>query len=106
MVIGGAILWLLIAFLWVSCAPCGHAALLDTLGMICVLLGMSAHPAWMSLILSWFFGCKRGSPRSAGYCDLVYAAPSATWGTGPVGVAPILPWFAISVLFAALSTPA
>ena len=74
LVIGGTILFLLIAIpVGVVCAL-RPRTLLDRTLMIVVLLGVSAHPAWIGLILSYFFGYKWGVTPIAGYCDLVNAA--------------------------------
>ena len=37
--------------------------------MVFVLIGISAHPVWIGLILSYFFGYKLGWTPITGYCD-------------------------------------
>ena len=53
--------------------------------MIFVLIGISAHPVWIGLILSYVFGSKLGLTPITGYCDFVNPAVGAECG-GPVAV--------------------
>jgi peptide/nickel transport system permease protein len=77
--------------------------LIDRGGMIFVLIGISAHPVWIGLILSFVFGSYLGITPISGYCDLVNPAIGAQCG-GPVEWAyhMILPWCTFALLFAAL----
>ena len=69
--------------------------------MIFVLIGISAHPVWIGLILAYVFGYKLEWTPITGYCDFVN--PSTDCG-GPVQWAyhMILPWTTFAILFAAL----
>ena len=69
--------------------------------MVFVLIGISAHPVWIGLILSYVVGYKLGWTPITGYCD--FFNPSTGCG-GPVQWAwhMVLPWITFSVLFAAL----
>ena len=69
--------------------------------MVFVLIGISAHPVWIGLILSYVVGFKLGWTPITGYCD--FFNPSTGCG-GPVQWAwhMILPWITFAVLFAAL----
>ena len=49
-------------------------SLLDRGAMIFVLIGISAHPVWIGLILSYFFGYKLGWTPITGYCDVINPA--------------------------------
>jgi peptide/nickel transport system permease protein len=102
-VIGGATIWLLLAFPIGILSALRPRSLLDRAGMVFVLIGISAHPAWVSLLLSRFVGRKTGLFPISGYCDLFSPHPSAPCG-GPTQWVwhLILPWFAIALLFAAL----
>jgi peptide/nickel transport system permease protein len=102
-VLGGAVFWLLLAFPVGILSALRPRSLLDRAGMIFVLIGISAHPAWVSLLLSRFLGRETGLFPISGYCDLFSPAPSAPCG-GPTQWVwhLILPWFAIALLFAAL----
>jgi peptide/nickel transport system permease protein len=92
LVIGGAILWMLIALPIGILSALRPRSLLDRSAMVFVLIGISAHPVWLGLLLSYFIG---------GYCDLIN--PSTACG-GPVqwAHAMILPWITFAILFAAL----
>jgi peptide/nickel transport system permease protein len=68
-----------------------------------VLIGISAHPVWLGLVLSYFLGFKAHIFPVAGYCDLR--------GTGAFCNGPaqwiwhlILPWLTFALLYAALYT--
>jgi peptide/nickel transport system permease protein len=69
--------------------------------MIFVLIGISAHPVWIGLILAYLVGFKLGWTPITGYCD--FFNPSTDCG-GPVAWAHhmILPWITFAILFAAL----
>jgi peptide/nickel transport system permease protein len=73
---------------------------LDRLSTVAVLIGISAHPVFIGLVASYFFGYKLGWFPITGYCDLI--SPSTQCG-GPVDwfYHLILPWTTFAVLFAA-----
>jgi peptide/nickel transport system permease protein len=101
LVIGGAILWMLIALPIGILSALRPRSLLDRGAMVFVLVGISAHPVWLGLLLSYFVGFKLGLTPLGGYCDLIN--PSTSCG-GPVqwAHAMILPWITFAILFAAL----
>jgi peptide/nickel transport system permease protein len=101
LVIGGAILWMLIALPIGILSALRPRSLLDRGAMVFVLIGISAHPVWIGLLLSYFIGYRLGLTPLGGYCDLVN--PSTECG-GPVewAHAMILPWITFAILFAAL----
>jgi peptide/nickel transport system permease protein len=115
LVIGGAILWMLIAI------PVGVLSALkprstgDRTAMLFVLAGISVHPVWLALVASYLFGYvpTTGSFLGIsfpafdlfpiqGYCSLRGAAPGEVCG-GPYGwfMHLILPWFVFAVGYAA-----
>ena len=100
LVIGGAILWLAISIPIGVLAALRPRSLLDRLSTVAVLIGISAHPVFIGLIASYFFGYKLGWFPITGYCDLF--SPSTQCG-GPVDwfYHLILPWMTFAVLFAA-----
>jgi peptide/nickel transport system permease protein len=103
LVVGGMILWLMIAFTIGILSALRPRSLLDRTSMVFVLIGVSAHPIWIGLLLSYVFGYKLGITPIAGYCD--FFNPSLECG----GAADwfyhmILPWLTFSFLFAALYT--
>jgi peptide/nickel transport system permease protein len=103
LVFGGAILWLLVSIPIGVYSALRPRSLIDRSAMIFVLIGISAHPVWIGLILSFVFGSYLGLTPISGYCDLVNPAIGAECG-GPVEWAyhMILPWCTFALLFAAL----
>jgi peptide/nickel transport system permease protein len=101
LVIGGAILWMLVAIPIGILSALRPRSLLDRSAMVFVLIGISAHPVWIGLILIYFVGYKAGLTPLGGYCDMI--DPSTDCG-GPVewAHALILPWITFAILFAAL----
>jgi len=101
LVFGGAILWMLIALPIGILSALKPRSLLDRVSMVFVLVGISAHPVWIGLILAYVVGFKLGWTPITGYCD--FFNPSTGCG-GPVQWAYhlILPWITFAVLFAAL----
>ncbi len=103
LVLGGAILWLLVSIPIGVLSALRPRSLLDRGSMIFVLVGISAHPVWIGLILSFVFGSYLGLTPISGYCDMIDPAVGAQCG-GPVQWAYhlILPWCTFALLFAAL----
>jgi peptide/nickel transport system permease protein len=101
LVIGGAVLWMLVALPIGILSALRPRSLLDRAAMVFVLIGISAHPVWIGLILIYFVGYKAGLTPLGGYCDMIN--PSTDCG-GPWDWAHalILPWITFAVLFAAL----
>src|SRR5438034_159315 len=101
LVFGGAILWMLIALPIGILSALKPRSLLDRVSMVFVLVGISAHPVWIGLILAYVVGFKLGWTPITGYCD--FFNPSTACG-GPVQWAwhMVLPWITFAVLFAAL----
>ena len=103
LVLGGALVWLLIALPVGILSALRPRSLLDRAGMVFVLVGISAHPVWIGLILAYVFGYRLGWAPITGYCDFVN--PSTGCG-GPVQWAyhMLLPWATFALLFAATYT--
>jgi len=103
LVFGGAILWLLIGLSAGIFSALRPRSLLDRVSMTFVLIGISAHPVWLGLIFSYFFGFKLGIAPITGYCD--FFNPNEAFGCGgPLDWAHhmILPWFTFAILGSAL----
>ena len=98
---GGVIMWMLIALPLGILSAIRPRSLLDRTSMVFVLIGISAHPVWLGLIFSFFFGFKLGWFPITNYCDFIN--PSTDCG-GPVQWAYhlFLPWATFAILFAAL----
>jgi peptide/nickel transport system permease protein len=103
LVFGGAITWLLIAIPIGILSALRPRTLLDRAAMVFVLVGISAHPVWIGLIFSWFFGYKLGITPIAGYCE-AFSPPEGSICGGVVQwfYHMILPWVTFAILFAAL----
>jgi len=103
LVLGAAVVWLLIALPVGMLSALRPRSLIDRAAMVFVLIGISAHPLWIGLMLSYFAGYKWGIAPIGGYCDL--RDPSDLCG-GPVDwfTHLMLPWLTLAMLFAALYT--
>jgi peptide/nickel transport system permease protein len=101
LVFGGVIFWMAVAIPVGILSALRPRSLLDRIAMIFVLIGISAHPVWIGLILAYVVGFKLGWTPITGYCDFIN--PSTDCG-GPVQWAyhMILPWTTFAILFAAL----
>jgi peptide/nickel transport system permease protein len=104
LVIGGTVVWILLAFPIGMLSALRPRSLLDRGLMVFVLVGISVHPVSLALILSYVFGVRLHAFPVAGYCDLVYDPTSSTGCGGPRYWAyhMILPWITFALLFAAL----
>lgn len=101
-VIGGAILWLLISIPIGVLSALRPRSLLDRAAMGFVLIGVSAHPVWIGLIFSYFFGYKLGLTPISGYCTVVYHADAGCGGPTLWFSHLILPWITFALVFTAL----
>jgi peptide/nickel transport system permease protein len=101
LVVGGVILWMLIAIPIGVLSALRPRSLLDRTSMTFVLIGISAHPIWIGLIFAYVFGFRLHITPITGYCDFIN--PSTDCG-GPVQWAyhMVLPWMTFAILFAAL----
>ena len=101
LVVGGALLWMLIALPVGILSALRPRSRLDRIAMTFTLVGISAHPVWIGLMLSYFVGFRLHWFPITGYCDFIN--PSTDCG-GPVQWAyhMFLPWATFAILFAAL----
>ncbi|MGI8422164.1 MAG: ABC transporter permease [Gaiellaceae bacterium] len=100
---GGLLLWLLISIpigIWSALRP---RSLVDRVGMVFVLVGVSAHPAWIGLVFLYLFSSRWNVLPGGGYCDLIHAS-TVCGGPRQWALHLILPWIATAMLFAALYT--
>lgn len=102
-VTGGMIVGLLIALTVGIASALRPRSRLDKGAMTFVLMGVSLHPAWIGLTLSFLLGTRLGWLPNAGYCNLFH--PIAGCG-GPRQWTShlILPWITFALPFAALYT--
>ena len=103
LVFGGAIIWRVIGLSVGILSALKPRSLLDRVAMVFVLIGVSAHPVWLGLIFSYFFGYKLGWTPITGYCDFFSPSEGLECG-GPRDWFShmILPWMTFAILFAAL----
>jgi peptide/nickel transport system permease protein len=101
LLIGGAVMWMLIAVPIGILSALRPRSLLDRGGMAFVLVGISAHPAWVGLMLGYVLGHRLGWFPFSGYCEMF--SPTTTCG-GPTQWAYhlMLPWFTLALLYAAI----
>jgi peptide/nickel transport system permease protein len=98
-------MWLLIAIPLGTLSALRPRSLIDRAGMVFVLVGISLHPLWMGLVFSYFAGYKWRIAPIGGYCNLLDNDVSQRCaGLVPWAHHLLLPWFTLSLLFAALYT--
>ena len=115
LVFGGAVVWMLIALPVGVLSALRPRSVLDRVAMITVLIGISAHPVWIGLIMSYLFGYVPTTGHFLGvdfpaftlfpvqgYCDLVGAEPGTCGGPVQWSYHLVLPWLTFATLYAAL----
>src|ERR671937_593507 len=102
LVIGGTIIFLLLAFPIGLLSALRPRSLLDKGLMVFLLVGVSAHPVFLGLILSYFLGFKWHLFPIAGYCNLHYHPTDICGGPRYWAYHMVLPWITFAFLFAAL----
>jgi peptide/nickel transport system permease protein len=103
LVVGGMIVWLLIAIPLGLLAALRPRSLVDRAATVFVLIGISAHPVWLGLMLSYLLGERLHVVPPDGYCSI--NNPS----TGCEGLWQwtyhlVLPWVTFGLINAALFT--
>ncbi len=103
LVVGGALLWLLIAIPVGILSALRPRSWLDRATMVGALIGLSAHPVWIGLMLSWGLGFRLHWFPITGYCDMINPSIGQFCG-GPTQWAYhlVLPWVTFAALYAAL----
>jgi peptide/nickel transport system permease protein len=101
LVIGGAVLWLALAIPIGLLSALRPRSALSRLTTVFVLIGISAHPLWIGLVLSYFLGHKLGLMPVGGYCE-VFSPTTACGGPFQWAYHMVLPWFTFAFMYAAL----
>src|SRR5689334_10297506 len=103
LVFGAAILWLTVSIPAGILSALHPRSILDRFSMTFVLIGISAHPVWIGLLLSYFVGYRLHLTPIAGYCNFFPGTVGAQC-EGPINWAYhlILPWVTFMLLYAAL----
>lgn len=104
LVVGGALLWLLMAFPIAIISALRPRSLLDRAAMVFVLVGVSAHPVWIGLVFSYVLGFKLHITPIGGYCDFFHPTSPTCGGALDWGYHMVLPWLTFAFLFTALYT--
>src|SRR6478735_11504585 len=104
LIIGGMITWFLLALPIGILSALRPRSLLDKGLMMFVLIGASAHPVWLGLILSYFLGYRLHLFPITGYCDLRRAHHGLCNGLVQWSWHLVLPWLTFAMLYAALYT--
>jgi peptide/nickel transport system permease protein len=101
LLLGGLVFWVLMALPIGILSALRPRSLLDRGGMVFVLIGVSAHPAWLGLVLGYLLGFRLHIFPFTGYCQ--FFTPQTICG-GPTQWVYhlILPWFVFSLLYAAM----
>jgi peptide/nickel transport system permease protein len=104
LVFGGAVLWMLLALSIGIFSALKPRSLMDRAAMVFVLIGVSAHPVWIGLILSYSFGVRWDITPIANYANFFGAPPDSGLPGGPWQwfYHMILPWCTFMLLFSAL----
>jgi peptide/nickel transport system permease protein len=101
LIVGGAILWLLIAIPTGMLAALRPRSGLSRFATVFVLAGVSVHPLWMGLMLSWLVGHKLGWTPTGGYCE-VFSPATHCGGPYQWAYHLILPWLTFAFMYAAI----
>jgi peptide/nickel transport system permease protein len=104
LVLGGAVLWLAVSFPIGVYSALHPRSLFDRGAMIFVLIGISAHPVWIGLILIYIFAIKFPIFPVSSYCHpLAHTGPAVICGgPGQWAYHMVLPWVTFMLLFTAL----
>ena len=103
LVLGGAVFWLSLSLPVGLLSALRPRSVLDRVSMTFVLVGVSAHPVWIGLLLSYVVGYRIGLTPIAGYCNFFGAnVPGECGGPTQWAYHLILPWLTFMLLFAAL----
>ena len=100
LIVGGMVVWLLFAIPIGVISALHPRSLLDRAGTVFVLIGLCAHPLWLGLILSYFFGRYLHVVPAAGYCS-VNSVSTGCEGLSQWAYHLILPWLTFGIVNAA-----
>jgi peptide/nickel transport system permease protein len=99
--LGGAVIWMLIAIPLGVLSALWPRSTFDRTATVIVLVGLSAHPLWLGLLLSYVLGYQWHALPIAGYCDM-FNSPTACGGPVQWFTHLLMPWFTFALVFAAL----
>jgi peptide/nickel transport system permease protein len=99
--IGGAVIWMLIAVPLGVFSALWPRSSIDRTATVLVLIGISTHPLWLGLVLSYLLGNQLHALPVAGYCDM-FNSPTTCGGPVQWFTHLLMPWFTFALVFAAL----
>ncbi len=102
LVFGGVFFWLLISIPVGILSALRPRSTFDRATMVFVLIGISAPPVWLGLILAYVFGFKLGWTPIADYCNLMPHSGGECSGPLRWAYHMLLPWITFTFLYAAL----
>jgi peptide/nickel transport system permease protein len=102
LVFGAMFFWLLLSIPIGIVSALRPRSLFDRSAMVFVLVGVSAPPVWLGLILAYVFGFKLGWTPIADYCNFFTHSAGECSGPGRWAYHLILPWATMTFLYAAL----
>ena len=101
LVIGGLVVWLLIALPLGVVSALRPRRLVDRASTVFVLVGLSLHPVWLGLMLSWVFGRYLHVLPASGYCTVADLSTGCN-GLGRWATHLFLPWVTFGIITAAV----
>jgi peptide/nickel transport system permease protein len=103
LVFGAMFFWLLLSIPIGILSALRPRSFFDRSAMVFVLIGISASPIWLGLILAYIFGYKLGWTPIADYCNFFpHGIGAECSGPGRWAYHLILPWATMTFLYAAL----
>ncbi len=104
LVVGGMVVWLLIAIPLGMIAGLRPRSLLDRSATFLVLIGLSIHPVVLGLVLSYLLGHRLNLLPANGYCSMNHNLSTGCDGLTHWASHLILPWLTFGIVNAALFT--
>jgi peptide/nickel transport system permease protein len=102
LIIGGLAIWLTVALVVGIHSALRPRSLLDRVAMVAVLVGISAHPVWIGLVLGYLLGYKAHLFPITGYCEFFNPPPGRCGGPVQWAWHLLLPCLTLAVFFAAM----
>jgi len=103
LILGGMVVWMAIAVPLGLLAAMRPRSLVDRLSTVFVLIGLSCHPVWLGLMLSYLFGHTLHLLPADGYCSINNISTGCE-GLWQWTYHLMLPWVTFGVINAALFT--
>lgn len=104
LLVGAILIWTFVALVVGVHSALRPRSLLDRGAMVAVLVGISAHPVWIGLVLAYLLGFKAHLFPISGYCDFFSPAPGRCGGPVEWFWHLMLPCFTLAFFFCALYT--